>query len=145
MKLVGIRPDGTLRLTAVYAAFEMVSQLALGSAQIVETVATAPIDAMAINNPATPQLELVIANGRAEPANVDVLIEESPLAGQSVALGLQQIDSARSVDGAGLEPPRWQSLGVSPRNLRITISLPAYGSALLTVLPATSRRRAVRA
>jgi hypothetical protein len=144
VKLVGIRPDGTLRLTAVYAAFEMVRELALESAQIVETSAAAPIEVMAVNNLLAPQLKVVMTTFQSEPATLDVTIEQSPLTGKEAVAAVQQIDSGRSVDGAGLESPRWQNLGVSPRDLRIEVSLPPHASVLLTVSPAKSRRRAVR-
>lgn len=128
--LVTVSRRGRVRLTAMYAAFEIVS--ALTSGEIVEATAAEPIAILAVRDDARRCVRAVANNHTGEEAAVDVTVYDLPFTGRARRL-VQRVDTSNSNNNRGLQRGARDRLSVSGGAVNFTFSLPAYASALVTL------------
>jgi len=126
VSLVRQAADGSLYLTPMYAAFQMMKASASGD--ILETRATAPIEAMAVRDPQGGFI-VTINNAQGSEALVTVMLNDHDLSSPAVWKAVQFIDAERSNDGRGLEVAQWKEMPSTGASLRFTVKLLPFGSA----------------
>ncbi len=130
--LVAYDPEGREERTPMYAAFQMARAMADGG-EIVECVAPAPLEAMAVRD-ADGRVIVTINNHTPDPVTVPVEVRDLPSGGREVRRVIRVIAEKRSADGRGLEAGVEDRL---PRTEPLTfpVALDAYATAQVTLQP----------
>ena len=133
VSLVRVSSDGKLSYSPTYAAFEMVNHMAVGD--ILQTVASGDIEAMASRNDKDQSLTVTVNNHTANEIHTQISLKEMPFPAQRVRAGVRRIDALNSSDGAGLQEPKWEEIESEGDSLKKILILGPFTSAQLIFYP----------
>lgn len=131
--LVRITEQGNLRLTPIYAVFQMANAMRHG--EIVQTTAPAPLEAMAVRWDDAQGVLIMINNHTAKAATFEVVIRDAPLPNGAAVRSIQRIDANNSIDGDGLQNARWDSVTVSAGATMFPLTLDPYATLHIALYP----------
>lgn len=134
--LVQLAADGSVRLTPLYAAFQMASAMTGG--EIVETSAPEPLEAMATrdDSAATTSVIAAVNNHSGEEKTVDLTFWDVPFNAARVWRSIRRIDESNSGDGLGLQEPVSEQLSLENHRLTFPLSLGPYATVAVALRPA---------
>ncbi|MBI3361267.1 MAG: hypothetical protein HY023_09170 [Chloroflexi bacterium] len=118
-----------------YAAFEMLKAMEAGKFVGLALPAGSTLEAMAVRDDSAHHVIAIVANHAGADQAATLTFNHLPFGAEAVTGTLQQIDKTHSADCKGLEAGTRSRIAVSGGAVEVTLSLPAYSVAQITLEP----------